>query len=392
MMRDIISEREKDLPVSTLGRLLKIAVESRDIISLGPGEPDFGAPSHIVRAARKSLSEGYTHYSPPGGRKELKEAIAKKLGKENGIEASPDNIIVTAGSTEAILLSLMCTIDPGEGVLMTDPGFLAYKPTVEVLSGMPLLVRLEEQAGWQPDIEEMGREIVPEKTNAIIINTPTNPTGTVYTKRTLEDLADFAIEHDLLIISDEAYEKLVYDDAKHISIGSLNGMGDRVLTLQSTSKTYAMAGFRVGWACGPEKLVGAMSKLKLFSTVCAPTVGQMAALAALRGTQKPTEEMRKEYDRRRKFMLKRLEEMELYCAKPQGAFYAFPNISQFRMRSLRFAEWLLKEAKVAVVPGTEFGRGGEGHIRLSYATDYRLIRKAMDRMETAVKRLRKKRR
>ncbi len=385
MLRRGISERSEELPVSTIGKLLKIAVESKDVISLGPGEPDFETPKHILRSAKTWLGKGYTHYSPPGGRKELKEEIVRKLKKDNGISAGPEQIMVTTGSTEGILLALMCTIDPGEGVIITDPGFLAYKPTVEVLNGTPISVPLYEKDGWQIDVDRMKEMIIPEKTNAMIINTPTNPTGTVYTKRVLEEIADFAREYDILVISDEAYEKLVYGDSKHVSIGSLNGMEDYVMTLHSCSKTYAMAGFRLGWAVGPEKIIRLMTKLHIFTSLTAPTVSQLAATDALRGPQKCVEDMRKEYDRRRKLIVKRLNGMGLVCKEPKGAFYAFPSIKDFGMKSLGFSEWLLKEGKVAVVPGTEFGGHGEGYVRCSYATEYGLIEKAMDRMEKALK-------
>jgi aminotransferase len=389
MLRKIISERESELPVLTIGRLLHIAEEDKRVISLGPGEPDFTAPKNIIAAAKKALDKGYTHYSPPAGRSDFKEAIIKKLKKDNCIRASPENIVVTTGSTEAIMLALMCTIDPGEGVMVPDPGFLAYKPTVEVLNGMPISVPLYEEDGFQLDVERMEKAIIPERTNAIILNSPSNPTGTVFSRKVLEEVAGFAMEYDLLIISDEAYEKLVYGGAKHISIGSLNGMEDRVLTLHSFSKTYAMPGFRLGYAVGNEKLIAAMAKLHLFTSLCAPTLSQVAAMGALKGTQEPVRKMVREYDRRRKMIVRRINDIPGFsCAEPKGAFYAFPNISYYRMKSLKFAEWLLKNAKVAVVPGTEFGRMGEGFIRCSYATEYRKIEKAMDNIERAVKKLR----
>jgi aminotransferase len=390
MLRDIIAERYEELPVSTIGNLLRIAAESREIISLGPGEPDFDSPSHIIRAAKGYLDRRYTHYSPPGGRSELKEAIIRKLKKENGISAGPDNIVVTTGSTEAILLSLMCTVDPGEGVLITDPGFLAYKPTVEVLNGMPLCVPLYEKENFEINVDRMEEVIIPEKARALIINTPSNPTGTVFSRKTLEEIADFAIEHGLLLISDEAYEKLVYDDARHISIGSLNGMEKHVMTLHSFSKTYAMPGFRIGYAAGPEEVVKAMTKLHIFTSLCAPTISQVTAMEALKGSQSCIGKMRREYDRRRKMMVKRLNEIPGFCClNPKGAFYAFPNVKSFGMKSLTLSEWLLKNAKVAVLPGTEFGKFGEGYIRLSYATSYELIGKALNRIEGAVKKLKK---
>ena len=386
MLRNIISEREKELPVATIGKLLKIAAEQKDIISLGPGEPDFEAPKHIRAAAKKWLDRGYTHYSPVGGRTEFKEAIIRKLKKENGIDVGLENIVVTTGSTEAILMALMCTVDPGEGVLVPDPGFLSFKPTVEILNGMPISVPLEEETGFQVDVGVMERSIIPEKTKAMIINTPSNPTGTVLSRKTLEEIADFAVEYNVLILSDEAYEKLVYDDAQHVSIGSLNGMDEYVLTLHSFSKTYAMPGFRLGYAAGPEKLISAMTKIHVYTTLCAPTVSQLAGIEALEASQRPVEQMRREYDRRRRLIYKRVNEIEGFrCLKPEGAFYSFPNITHFGMKSLAFSEWLLKKAKVAVVPGTEFGRYGEGFVRLSYATEYGLIEKALNRIERAVK-------
>jgi len=382
----IVSERETELPVSTIGELIKIAAENRRVISLGPGEPDFSSPKNIIDVACKKLREGYTHYSPPSGRRELLEAIRKKLRKENRIDVGENQIIVTNGSTEAILLSLMCIIDPGEGVLIPDPGFLSYRPAVELLNGMPLSVPHGEESGFQFSVEEAEKIIIPEKTNAIIVNTPSNPTGVVLKKKALEEIADFAVEHDLVVISDEAYEKFVYDNEKHVSIGSLNGIEERTITFQSFSKTYAMPGFRIGYAAGPEEIIKAMKKIHIYSTICAPTVSQLAAIEALEGTQKPLKTMIREYDRRRKMIVKRLNELPgVSCVKPKGAFYAFPNISSFGKKSFEFCKWILKEAGVACVPGTEFGRCGEGHIRCSYATKYEKIEEAMHRMEKVLK-------
>ena len=385
--RRIMSERSEELPVTTIGELIKIAEEKRGVISLGPGEPDFDSPRNIVSFACKRLKEGYTHYSPPGGRSDLKEAIVKKLKRYNKIKTAPENVIVTCGSTESIMLGLMCCIDPGEGVLLPDPGFLGYRPTVEILNGMPLSIPHQEEDGFQFSIEKAERIVIPEKTNVMIINSPSNPTGVVYKKKTMEEIADFVCEYDLLVVSDEAYEKLVYGGEKHVSFASLNGMGERTLTLQSFSKSYAMPGFRLGYAAGPERIVNMMKKIHIYSTVCAPTVSQEAALEALKGPQTAVERMRKEYDRRRKLIIKRLNEIRGFsCIEPKGAFYAFPNIKSFGMKSFEFSKWLLKKAKVAVVPGTEFGRCGEGYIRCSYATSYEKIEEAMFRIEKATNR------
>ena len=386
MLRNIISERERDLPESTIGQMLKLCAESKDIISLGPGEPDFDSPDNIIRAAKKAMDNRMTHYSPVAGRTDFKEAVIKKLKRDNKITSEQENIIVTCGSTEAIMLSLIATIDPGEGVLVPNPGFLSYTPTVEVLNGMPILIPLVEEDGFQLNVDEMRKRIIKKKTRAMIINTPSNPTGTVFSKKVLEEVADFAIESGLLVISDEAYEKLVYDDAKHISIGSLNGMDKYVMTLHSFSKTYAMPGFRLGYACGPADIVGAMTKLHIFSSLCAPTVSQVAGIEALNGPQVAVEKMRREYDRRRRMIVKRCNEIPgMSCLEPKGAFYAFVNIKDFKMSSYDFSMWLLKEAKVATIPGTEFGTGGEGYVRLSYATSYEKIEKAMDRIERVVR-------
>jgi aminotransferase len=387
MLRDVVSEREKELPISTIGELIRIAEEEKDIVSLGPGEPDFATPQHIIDFSKKKLDEGFTHYSAAAGRKELRQAITEKLAKDNHVNVSEDQVLVTVGSTEGLLLALMCTIDPGEGVMIPDPGFLAYKPMTEVLNGLPISVPLCEEKIFQFDVELAKKMIIPEKTNVFILNTPPNPTGVVFNKKNLEEIAQFAVEYDLLILSDEAYEKLVYG-VKHISIGSLNGMEDRVVTLQTFSKSYAMPGFRLGYAAGPEKLIKAMTKLRTFTTVCAPTMSQLAGLEALRGEQESVEKMRKDYDLRRKYICKRVKNIRGFsCVEPNGAFYLFPNIKSFDKSSYDFAKFLLEKAKVAVVPGTEFGRCGEGYIRMSYATSMEKIKIALDRIEDATEKL-----
>jgi aminotransferase len=384
----MISEREEELPGATIVKLLKIAEESKNIISLGPGEPDFEPDLSIIKFAKKKLDQGYTHYSPSQGREELLEALCKKLKKENKIKAEPEQIIVTCGSQEAIFLGLMCMVDPGEHVLVPDPGFLAYRPCIELLNGAPVAVKLDFENGFQPTYEALESAMVnPKRTRVLIINTPSNPTGTVFKKKTLEEIADFVVEYDLIVFSDEAYEHFVYK-GKHISIASLNGMEERVVSFFTFSKSYGMPGFRVGYAVGPNEIIKAMVKVHPYTTLCAPTISQLAALAALKLAKSKIMKIVREYNRRRKFIVKRLNEIEGFeCMEPEGAFYAFPKIN-FGLSSLEFCEWLLKEAKVACVPGTEFGKYGEGFVRFSYATRFDLIEKAMDRIEKAVKKLR----
>ena len=385
-MRKHISEREEEIQKGELGKLMKIAVEDKKIISLGPGEPDFTPPKHIITAAKQALDKGFTHYSPVEGRKELLEEVSKKLKRENKINVSPDEVVITNGSNEAILLALMCVVDPGEFALVPDPGFVAYRGMIELLNGYPVSMPLRFENNFQIDIDEVKKLIEPEKTKAIIINTPSNPTGAVLSKKNLEEIAKLAIEHNLLIISDEAYEKFVYN-GKHISIGSLNGLEDTVVTLQTFSKTYGMAGFRVGYAAGPRKFINAMRSLMIYSTVCAPTPSQMAAIAALRGPQNFSKKIINDYNKRRKYIVRRLNEMEgLKCLEPDGAFYVFPKI-ELKLSSKELFRYFLDKAKVLTIPGTDFGKYGEGFIRFSYATKFSSIEKAMDRIEKVIKKL-----
>ncbi|RLJ02602.1 MAG: pyridoxal phosphate-dependent aminotransferase [Candidatus Aenigmatarchaeota archaeon] len=390
MVRPRISKRQVELPGANIVRLLKIAEEDREIISFGPGEPDFSAPEHIREAVKKAMDSEMTHYSPASGRSELKEAIIRKLRKENGINAGDENIIVTCGSMEGIFLSLAALIDPGEEVLVPDPGFLGYMPTVEILNGYPVSVRLSFENGFDMDGDTIRESIKdPERVKAMIINTPSNPTGTVLRKRILEEIAEVAVENDIVILSDEAYEKLIYGE-RHVSIGSLNGMEDYVITFHSFSKTFAMPGFRLGYACGPEDIIKAMVKLHPYTTVCAPTMSQIAGAEALtnKESERCIEEMRRSYDERRKLILKRVREIEGFdVLEPRGAFYLFPRFN-YRMKSVELCEYLLDKAKVAVVPGSDFGRYGEGFIRLSYATSLERIKEGMKRMKSALEELR----
>ncbi|MCD6226290.1 MAG: pyridoxal phosphate-dependent aminotransferase [Candidatus Aenigmarchaeota archaeon] len=382
-----ISERFLNLPSSIFAKIMKIASEDKSVISLGPGEPDFTTPKHIIKYAKKKLSEGYTHYSAPDGRDELKEAIVKKVRKENKIKASSDEVIVTCGSQEALFLGVLSLIDPGEKVLVPDPGFLAYIPMIETINGVPVSVPLLEDEGFEFNPDTV-KKLIDKRTRILLINTPSNPTGRVLKKKTLEELADIAIDNNLIIFSDEAYENIIYDNQKHISIGSLNGMKNHVISLFTFSKTQAMAGWRLGYAVGPKDIIQSMVKMHIYTTVCAPTIAQIAGYKALTSKQDYIEKMRKEYDRRRKLIIKRLEEIpRISCLKPEGAFYAFPNIKELGMSSIKVSDFFLKKAKVLTVPGTEFGKYGEGYIRLSYATEYKKIEEALDRIEKAIRSL-----
>lgn len=386
----LCSKRTLELPKTVFPELMTMATQVKKIISLGPGEPDFTTPKHIIQFAKKKLDEGCTHYSSPGGKPELKEAIAKKLKKENRIKADPDeNIIVTCGSTEALLLANMAVLDVTEEIMVPNPGFLAYKPMIELVNADPVDINLSEEDGFQVNPDEIKKKIT-KKTKAIILNTPGNPTGTVLKKNLLEEIADIAIENNLIVYSDEAYEKIVFGKSKHVSIGSFNGMQDNVITFHSFSKTFAMAGFRLGYAVGPKNIIETMEHIHVYTALTAPTISQLTGSYALNSkkAEKDTERMRKQYEKRNSLITKRIDEIEgLHLeVHPKGAFYAFPRFD-FKMNSIDFAMWLIKHANVIAIPGTEFGTNGEGFIRMSYATDLALIEKAMNQIEKALKKL-----
>ncbi|MDP4012286.1 MAG: pyridoxal phosphate-dependent aminotransferase [Candidatus Nanoarchaeia archaeon] len=378
-----ISEREQDLPEALIAELLDIAAERKDVISLGPGEPDFITPKPILDYASKILNKS-THYSASPGKTELREAIAKKLRKENKIKCDIDNIVVGAGSQEVLFSAFLATLDVSEQVIVPTPGYLGYIPAIELVNAVPVSVPLFEENDFELNPDDLKKIIDKKKTKVILINTPSNPTGTVFSKKVLEEVADIAIENDCYIFADEAYEKIVYDK-KHISVGSLEGMEDHVVTFQSFSKTYAMTGFRVGYACGPEAVIRAITKSKHYVSLAPPHVSQFLAMKALTIPNSYINKMVSEYRERRNFLVKRLNKLGLTTPMPQGAFYAFSNVKHLTSSSLEFAKKILKEAKVAVVPGTDFGRDGEGYIRFSYATKLPLIKRAMDRIERFLK-------
>lgn len=381
-----ISERDLQLPDLEFPKIQERIVKDKSIISLGPGEPDFITPKPLLDYGRKLLSKGEgTHYSEPRGLLELREAIVRKLKKENKINTSSDSVLVTCGSQEALFSSLLTTIDPTEEVVLPSPGYLGYLPAIELVNGVPKFLELKESEGFEVNPDRLRRIIDKKKTKAIILNSPSNPTGNVLSHKILEEIADIAIEKKVYIFSDEAYEKITYDGKKHISIGSLNGMQDNVVTFHTFSKSFAMCGFRLGYCAGPKKLIDEVAKDHHYVTLAAPTLSQMIGVKALNLPSKYVNGMVKEYDRRRKLIVQRLNGMGLETIKPSGAFYTFSNIKNFNKNSIKFSRDLINKAKVAVVPGSEFGIHGEGYIRCSFATRYDLIEKAMTRIERFLK-------
>jgi len=379
-----ISERETQLPDHVIGRLLELLVEDPSILSLGAGEPDFELPKPLVSEVKK-WADKCNHYAPPGGLMELRTAICKKVKKDNRITATSDNVVITCGSQEALMISAAVSLDVSEQILLPNPGYMGFLPTFELFNAGVRFYQLKEENAFEPDPDEMRKKIDPKKTKVILLNSPANPTGNVIRKKILEEIADLAVEFDLAVFSDEAYEKILYNGAKHVSIGSLNGMQDHAFTFQTFSKSHAMCGLRVGYVVAPEIAIKAIKKTHIYTTICAPTLSQKVALKALSLPKRYTTAMVKEYDKRRKVIVKRLNDMGLSTPNPKGAFYTFSNAKHITKNSKKFAFDLLKKHKVAIIPGSDFGTAGEGFIRCSFATKLPIIEKAMDRLEKFVR-------
>jgi len=361
-----------------------------NVISLGLGEPDFSPAPHILEAIKQALDAGKTHYTPTAGIPELLEALARKAKKEYGLTYDPNTeILVTVGGTQAVFLALQALINPGDEVLIPDPGFVCYEPGVYIADGVPVSTPLLEKNGFTVD-EEVVISQITKKSRMIIVNSPNNPTGSALSYATLLNLAKVAKERDLLVISDEVYERITYDGARHYCMASFPGMRERTIVVGSFSKTYAMTGFRVGYAYGPKDLVAPMMLTHQFSVACVDGPAQYGALAALNGPQGFVKKMVAEFDRRRKLVFPRLNEIGgFHCNLPKGAFYAFANIGDFGTSSEKFAEYLVNRARVITVPGSAFGKHGEGYLRLSYATAYDQLEEALNRTEKAAKMFKK---
>ncbi len=382
-----LSDRLELVNPSEIRKLFDLAQGVEGLISLGIGEPDFDTPEHIKEYAKEALDKGMTHYGPNAGLMMLREALAWKLREQNGIDADPKTqIMVTVGANQAFLMGLAAFLREGEEVLIPSPMFVSYAPAVILAGGKPVEVPTHEENEFRLSVDDLKKHVT-EKTRALIINSPNNPTGAVLTRKDLEEIANFAVEHDLMVFSDEVYEHFVYDGAKNYSIASLDGMFERTLTINGFSKTFAMTGWRLGFVAAPEWIIERMTRFQMYNSTCPVTFAQYAAAKALKDERswKAVEEMRREYERRRDLVWKRLNEMGLPTVKPKGAFYIFPRVKDTGLTSKEFSELMLLEAKVAVVPGSAFGSAGEGYIRISYATAYEKLEEAMDRMEKVLR-------
>ncbi|SNB61962.1 aminotransferase class I/II-fold pyridoxal phosphate-dependent enzyme [Thermoflexus hugenholtzii] len=384
-MRNFIAQRVASIPPSGIRRFFDIAATMKDVISLSIGEPDFVTPEPILKAGVESLLRGETHYTSNSGLIELREALAEHLYRLYGVSYDPESeILITVGVSEALYLAVNAILDPGDEVIIPQPCFVSYAPEVTLAGGVPVTFATRAEEDFQVNPADVEARITP-RTKAILIGYPNNPTGAVMPREKLMAIAALAEKYDLLVISDEIYDRLVYDGT-HTCFAALPGARERTILLGGFSKDYAMTGWRIGYAAAPQEILAAMRKIHQYTIMSAPTPSQYAALAALRIGEEYVEQMRQEYDRRRRLIVKGLNELGLTCFEPKGAFYAFPSIARTGMSDTEFSERLLMEEKVAVVPGSAFGLGGEGHVRCSYATAYEKIEEALERIARFLKR------
>ncbi|MCI9045878.1 MAG: aminotransferase class I/II-fold pyridoxal phosphate-dependent enzyme [Hungatella sp.] len=386
-MRNPLSDVITTIEPSGIRKFFDIVSEMKDAISLGVGEPDFDTPWHIREEGIYSLEKGKTFYTSNAGLKELRIEIANYLKRRCDLTYDPDQeLLVTVGGSEAIDIALRAMLNPGDEVLIPQPSFVSYLPCTVLAGGTPVIIELEEKDQFRLTAQKL-REKITDKTKILIMPFPNNPTGAVMRREDLEAVAEIVREHDLFVLSDEIYCELTFGARRHVSIASLPGMKERTVLINGFSKSYAMTGWRLGYAAAPHVIQEQMLKIHQFAIMCAPTTSQYAAVAAVRDGDGDVERMRESYDQRRRFVLHAFEEMGLTCFEPNGAFYAFPSIKRFGMTSEEFASRFLREEKVAVVPGTAFGACGEGFLRVSYAYSLKSLKEALGRMERFVKRL-----
>lgn len=388
-MRSFINEKSKALKPSGIRKFFDIVRETEGAISLGVGEPDFVTPWRVRSAAITSLQRGYTQYTGNRGLPKLLELVSRYLDERFGLRYDPKNIIITVGGSEAIDLALRACVERGEEVLVPDPAYVSYAPLITMSDGVPVAVECREEDAFIVRADAI-EKAVSAKTKAIILTYPNNPTGAVMTKEQLEEIAAVIVKHDLLVITDEIYAELTYG-GKHCSIATLPGMQERTVYVSGFSKAFAMTGWRLGYVAAPAEIDNAMFKIHQYAMLCAPITSQYAGIEALTEGFSDgfsvVEEMRDAYDKRRRFVLSSLQEIGLECFEPRGAFYAFPSVKGTGMDSETFAERLLKEQKVAVVPGTAFGQFGMDNVRLSYATGMSQLNEAFERMAAFMKKL-----
>lgn len=379
-MRNPLSKKVIDIQPSGIRKFFDIVNEMEDAISLGVGEPDFDTPWHIREEGIYSLEKGRTIYTSNAGLVQLREEICRYLHRRFHVEYDPKTeVMVTVGGSEAIDVALRAMLDPGDEVLVPEPSYVSYVPCVTLADGVPVIIELQEKDEFKLTREQLLDNIT-DKTKVLILPFPNNPTGSIMTYEDLKDIVDIIIEKDLYVISDEIYSELTYG-SEHVSIASFPGMKDRTILINGFSKSYAMTGWRLGYAAGPKMILKQMIKVHQFAIMCAPTTSQYAAIEALKNGDSDVEMMRESYNERRRYLLKALRDMGFDCFEPFCAFYVFPSIKKYGMTSDEFANRLLMEEKLAVVPGTAFGNCGEGFLRISYAYSIEELKIALERLE-----------
>ena len=386
-MRNPLADKIVDIKPSGIRKFFDIVSEMKDAISLGVGEPDFDTTWRIRDEGIYSLERGKTFYTSNAGLKELRTEITRYIKRTQGISYDPiKEVLVTVGGSEAIDLALRAMVNPGDEVLIPQPSYVSYEPCAILADAKPVIIELKEENEFRLTAQEL-RDAITDKTKILILPFPNNPTGAIMEKSDLEAIAEVILEHDIFVITDEIYAELTYKD-KHVSIISLPGMRERTVLINGFSKAYAMTGWRLGYACAPALIMEQMTKIHQFAIMCAPTTSQYAAVEALRNGDDDVAAMRESYNQRRRFLMYSFKQMGLKCFEPYGAFYVFPCIKEFGMTSEEFAERLLMEEKVAVVPGTAFGDCGEGFLRISYAYSLENLKLAMEKIGKFVARLR----
>ncbi|MBI1802512.1 MAG: aminotransferase class I/II-fold pyridoxal phosphate-dependent enzyme [Chloroflexi bacterium] len=378
-----LSRRVTSVPPSGIRKYFDIAATMKEVISLGIGEPDFVTPAPITQAGVESLRRGETHYTSNSGIEELRVRLAQHLQHLYGILYAPADILITVGVSEALIVAMLALLDPGDEVIVPEPCFVAYKPSVVFAGGVPVVVETRVEDNFEVTAEQVEQVVTP-RTRALLLGYPNNPTGAVMSRRRLSEIAQLAERHNLLVLSDEIYDRLVYG-VEHVCFASLPGMAERTILLGGFSKAYAMTGWRIGYACGPSEIMAALRKIHQYIIMSAPTTGQAAAIEALKSGEPFVQQMVAEYDQRRQLMVRGLNQIGLPTFEPRGAFYAFPDIRATGLTSDQFCERLLYEQKVAVIPGSAFGACGEGFVRCAYAASLADIEEALDRMERFVK-------
>ena len=386
-MRNPLSDKIVTIPPSGIRKFFDIVSEMKDAISLGVGEPDFETPWHIREEGIYSLEKGRTFYTSNAGLKELKEEICLYLERRCNVTYNPaKEVMVTVGGSEAIDAAMRAMLNPGDEVLIPQPSYVSYMPCVTLADGIPVFIELEEKDQFRLTPQKLLEKIT-DKTKILVLPFPNNPTGAIMEREDLEKIAEIVIEKDLFVVSDEIYSELTFNGKNHVTIASLPGMKERTVLINGFSKSYAMTGWRLGYAAAPAMILEQMLKIHQYAIMCAPTTSQYAAVSALRNGDGDVEMMRDAYNQRRRYLLHAFKEMGIECFEPMGAFYTFPNISRFGMSSEEFATELLKEEKVAVVPGTAFGASGEGFVRISYAYSLKNLKEALSRIELFLNRL-----